>query len=197
VKHKSNTYAVRIAKHLCYDCEVPLPEGDKRQKCAACRERHRGMVTEYRNTPAGRRTYNRWMRKRRKQRRKAGVCFRCPLDAVKGKTMCGPCLAKAKAAQHRYMDRKEKGERLPPRSEPSIVPVPEPKPWQRVLRIATRFDVVTRADVCTVLEMPDENSSISHIFRRLIRKGYVRKIRGQGNSADTAYTVTPEGRAAA
>lgn len=77
-------------------------------------------------------------------------------------------------------------------------PPREPKLWQRVLRVVSRFDEVTNADVSDVLGFDEARSnSLSHIFGRLVRRGYLQRIRGQGSSSDTAYVVTPEGRKAA
>lgn len=70
--------------------------------------------------------------------------------------------------------------------------------WERVLRVAKRFDEVTRSDVVDVLNLDEaEAHSVSHILGRLMRKGYLKRIRGGHGSCDTAYVVTEAGRKAA
>lgn len=178
----------------CHDCAAPIDLA-KGVRCTACKDKNKDRKALWLSSERGKKITNRRAGRVRRRKKKRGICQDCPLPIVAGRTRCAKHLATNKVKQARYLDRKEAGVRVV-REQP-IVPIPEPKPWQRILRVAKRFDEVSHRDICEALEIDDDHGSVSHILTRLSRKGYLERVQGKKNSNNTAYVVTPEGRRAA
>lgn len=152
---------------------------------------------------------------RRLNRLTRGICGCCPEPALEDSAWCEGCRevmrarAKERARRRRHPEKyvgvpwpKFTTKRAPaPEIESPPPPDPavaaEPMVWQRLLRAATHYDVVTNADLREHLGLGDQDSNrISVHMRRLVQKGYLAPLGGRTGS-EAAYSVTAEGRRAA
>ena len=121
-RHRRRT-AERRARNLCSKCGKNPPAHD-RSLCEYCLERNRiaeraryarrradGMTYGGRDPESRRRMARERNKKRRRERREAGLCALCGRQApVEGSAVCGPCREERRAAERKlYAERRAGG----------------------------------------------------------------------------------------
>jgi hypothetical protein len=198
-KAQRDRTAARKAARRCVQCDAGLTPEDG-VRCVECAEQARLRSEAYRKTAGGKAKRAKWSKDRYHARRSDGLCVWCAKPAEPGKAMCTEHLATHAALQQLSQIRKEEGTAaptpVPATADRGTVPAePEPTLERRVLRIARHYDQVANLDVREHLGLPDDASnSVSALFGRLARKGYLEPV---GRGSDAAYRLTDAGRSAA